>query len=78
MANPDDRSDNVEKLKKMKENTAQNIEAAEESIAKTDMSSEQKQAVREKNKRRENSIQAFDAEMADEMNERNTGYKGKE
>ena len=78
MAKPDDRSDNVEKLKQMKENTAHNIEAAEESIADTDMSEEQKQAVKEKNKRREHSMQAFDAEMADEMHARKNGYKESE
>jgi small acid-soluble spore protein (thioredoxin-like protein) len=75
MAKPDNRNDNAEKLQQMKENTEHNIEAAEESLAHTDMKDEQKQAIKEKNKRRVESIRGFEAEMADEMQARKNGYK---
>ncbi|MCK0471905.1 small acid-soluble spore protein Tlp [Halalkalibacter sp. APA_J-10(15)] len=75
MAKPDNRNDNVEKLQEMKRNTQHNIEAAEEAIAETNMSNEQKQDVRAKNERREESIEAFEAEMEDEKRARQTGYK---
>jgi small acid-soluble spore protein (thioredoxin-like protein) len=75
MAKPDNRNDNAEKLQQMKENTEHNIEAAEESLAHTDMKDEQKQVIKEKNKRRVESIRGFEAEMADEMQARKNGYK---
>ncbi|GAE30898.1 small acid-soluble spore protein Tlp [Alkalihalobacillus hemicellulosilyticus] len=75
MAKPDNRNDNVEKLQEMKRNTQHNIEAAEEAIAETNMSSEQKQDVRAKNERREESIEAFESEMEDEKRARQNGYK---
>ncbi|MDT8860578.1 small acid-soluble spore protein Tlp [Alkalihalobacillus sp. MEB130] len=74
MAKPDNRNDNVEKLQQMKENTEHNIEAAEESVAHTDMKEEQKQIVKEKNERRKESIRGFEAEIADEMQARQNGY----
>ncbi|WP_227936073.1 small acid-soluble spore protein Tlp [Alkalihalobacillus deserti] len=74
MAKPDNRNDNVEKLQQMKENTEHNIEAAEESVAHTDMKDEQKQHIKEKNKQRVESIQGFEAEIADEMQARKNGY----
>ncbi|MFC0471840.1 small acid-soluble spore protein Tlp [Halalkalibacter kiskunsagensis] len=76
MAKPDNRNDNAEKLQQMKENTEHNIEAAEESLAHTDMNEEQKQSIKEKNQRRVQSIKGFEAEMADEMQARQNGYKG--
>ncbi|WP_332634083.1 small acid-soluble spore protein Tlp [Halalkalibacter flavus] len=75
MAKPDNRNDNAEKLQQMKENTEHNIEAAEESVAHTDMTEAQKKSVREKNERRKESIQGFEAEMADEMQARQNGYQ---
>jgi small acid-soluble spore protein (thioredoxin-like protein) len=75
MAKPDNRNDNVEKLQQMKENTEHNIEAAEESLAHTDMKEEQKQSIKEKNQRRVESIRGFEAEMADEMQARQNGYQ---
>jgi small acid-soluble spore protein (thioredoxin-like protein) len=75
MAKPDNRADNVEKLQQMKENTQHNIEAAEESMANTDMKDEQKQQIKEKNAHRQESIEAFDAEMKDEAQARENGYK---
>ena len=75
MAKPDNRADNVEKLQKMKENTKHNIEAAKESMALSDMDDDQRQAIMEKNKRREESIRAFDDEMEDEQRARESGYR---
>ncbi|WP_082393701.1 small acid-soluble spore protein Tlp [Bacillus sp. JCM 19034] len=75
MAKPDNRNDNVEKLQQMKRNTQHNIEAAEEAIAHTNMPQEQKQEVRAKNQRREESIAAFEAEMKDEKQARQNGYR---
>jgi small acid-soluble spore protein (thioredoxin-like protein) len=63
--NPDDRSDNVEKLQSMITDTIQNMEAAEESLAFTD-SEEQKQQIRAKNERRRESIDSFRSEIKDE------------
>ncbi|MED3623612.1 small acid-soluble spore protein Tlp [Neobacillus thermocopriae] len=63
--NPDDRSDNVEKLQSMITNTIQNMEAAEESLAFTD-SEEQRQQIKAKNQRRRESIESFRAEIKDE------------
>ncbi|MGC4378448.1 small acid-soluble spore protein Tlp [Fictibacillus sp. Mic-4] len=65
MPKPDDRSNNVERLQQMVENTKENIEAANESLENT-MSAEQQEQIREKNKRREESIQSFQNEIEDE------------
>ncbi|MDR4947464.1 small acid-soluble spore protein Tlp [Neobacillus cucumis] len=66
--NPDDRSDNVEKLQSMIHNTIENIEAAEDSLACTD-SETQKQQIQAKNERRRESIESFRAEVKDEANQ---------
>jgi small acid-soluble spore protein (thioredoxin-like protein) len=63
--NPDDRSDNVEKLQSMIQHTIGNMEAAEESLTFTD-SEEQKQQIEAKNERRRESIDSFRAEIKDE------------
>ncbi|MGM0844811.1 MAG: small acid-soluble spore protein Tlp [Bacillota bacterium] len=63
--NPDDRSDNVEKLQSKVFHTIQNMERAEESLAYTD-SEEQMQAIQAKNERRRESIDAFRSELKDE------------
>ena len=65
--NPDDRSDNVEKLQSMIHNTIENMEAAEESLAFTD-SETQKQEIKAKNERRRESIESFRSEVKDEAN----------
>lgn len=72
---PDNRLNNVERLQEMKENTKQNIEAAVETMTESDMSSEQKKEIKEKNERRKESIQGFEAEMADEIEAREQGYR---
>ncbi|MEH7301027.1 small acid-soluble spore protein Tlp [Neobacillus drentensis] len=63
--NPDDRSDNVEKLQSMIHNTIENMEAAEESLAFTD-SEQQRQQIESKNQRRRESIDSFRSEIKDE------------
>ena len=65
--NPDDRSDNVEKLQAMIQNTENNIEAAEESLALTD-SETQRQQIEAKNQRRRESVDSFRSEIQDESN----------
>ncbi|MEH7418903.1 small acid-soluble spore protein Tlp [Neobacillus drentensis] len=65
--NPDDRSDNVEKLQAMITNTIENMEAAEESLALTD-SETQKQQIQAKNERRRESLDSFRSEIKDEAN----------
>ncbi|MBL6010559.1 small acid-soluble spore protein Tlp [Bacillus halotolerans] len=71
--NPDDRSDNVEKLQDMVQNTIENIEEAEESMEFA--SGEDKQHIKEKNARREESIEAFRNEIQDESEARENGYR---
>ena len=62
---PDDRSDNAEKLQSMIEDTTENIQKAEESMQFTD-SDQQRQQIEEKNQRRRESIESFQAEIQDE------------
>lgn len=75
MAKPDNRKDNVAKLKEMKENTIENIEAAKESMIESDMPEEQKENIRKKNERRRRSIEKFEEEIADELEAREKGYE---
>ncbi|MEQ6389669.1 small acid-soluble spore protein Tlp [Bacillaceae bacterium S4-13-58] len=62
--NPDDRSDNVEKLQDMVQNTIENIEESHEAMQFS--SREERQQIEEKNKRREESIEGFRREIKDE------------
>jgi small acid-soluble spore protein (thioredoxin-like protein) len=71
--NPDDRSDNVEKLQDMVQNTIENIEEAEETMQFS--SPEEREKIREKNKRREEAIAAMRAEIKDEAAARENGYQ---
>ena len=66
--NPDDRSDNVEKLQSMVQSTIENIEEAEASLEFS--SGEQRKQIEEKNERRRESIAAFREEIKDEANAR--------
>lgn len=61
---PDDRSDNYEKLQSMAEDTAQNIEKSQDTMEH--LSGQEKEALKEKNKRREAAINSFEQEMEDE------------
>lgn len=70
--NPDDRSDNVEKLVEMKVNTIGNMEAAEETAAFSD--GPELEAIRRKNARRQEAIDGFRREILDEAAARKNGY----
>ncbi|RYG71418.1 small acid-soluble spore protein Tlp [Lentibacillus lipolyticus] len=61
---PDDRSDNVEKLQDMVQDTIQNIEEAHETMEYS--SGEQKEKIKAKNKRREEAIEGMRQEIKDE------------
>ncbi|WP_034300840.1 small acid-soluble spore protein Tlp [Bacillus cihuensis] len=71
--NPDDRSDNVEKLEDMIQNTMENIEAAEETLEFA--SGDERNAIKEKNQRRQESIESFKNEIQDEKQARENGYE---
>ncbi|WP_028611268.1 small acid-soluble spore protein Tlp [Paenibacillus harenae] len=68
MAKPDDRSDNVARLQENIENTEANMQEANEYLNEfaDEISAEEKQAIKAKNERREESIQGFAAEKQDE------------
>ncbi|WCK55871.1 small acid-soluble spore protein Tlp [Aneurinibacillus sp. Ricciae_BoGa-3] len=66
MAYPDDRSDNVEKLQDMIQNTIQNIHKAEETLAIGDMPEYQRERIEAKNERRRESIAGMREEVRDE------------
>lgn len=68
MAKPDDRSDNVEKLQEIAQNTAANIDETEEYIAQygDHMGEEQLQNMKAKNERRRQSLQGVRREIHDE------------
>ncbi|WP_186577360.1 small acid-soluble spore protein Tlp [Aquibacillus kalidii] len=65
--NPDDRSDNVEKLQNMVQDTIENIEAAHDTMRYA--SGEEKEQIKNKNARREESIQAMREEIKDEYHD---------
>lgn len=64
-AKSDDRRDNAEKLKKMVQDTIENMHDAEASMEFTD-SDQQKQQIQAKNERRSESIDAMRDEIKDE------------
>lgn len=70
---PDDRSDNVEKLQDMVQNTIENIEESHESMQFS--SPEEREKIEAKNKRREESIAGMREEIKDEASARENGYK---
>lgn len=70
MPKPDDRSDNVEKLQEMIDNTIENWHAARETLSNTDLSDAQRQAIKAKNRRREEAIENFREEIKDEYHDR--------
>ncbi|WP_257985593.1 small acid-soluble spore protein Tlp [Bacillus sp. V5-8f] len=73
--NPDNRYDNVEKLQEMVQNTIENIEQANDSLEFA--TGEQRQQIKEKNHRREESIEAFRNEIQDEAAARRNGFEGR-
>jgi len=62
--NPDDRSDNVEKLQEMVQNTIENMHEAEEAIEFSN--AKDRAAIEAKNQRRLDSIAAMRDEIKDE------------
>ena len=70
---PDDRSDNVERLQEMAQNTKKNIKEAE--ISMEFAGPEEAQKIKEKNDRRNKAMDAFIAEMKDEAEARKKGLK---
>ena len=62
--NPDDRSDNVEKLQNMVQETIANLEEAHDTMEFA--SGEEKEQIMEKNKRREEAIEGMREEIKDE------------
>lgn len=70
---PDDRSDNVERIQENINHTIQNIEAAEEMIAKTD-DEKMKKELEEKNDRRRDALQGMKREIRDEALDKRNGY----
>ncbi|MED3663004.1 small acid-soluble spore protein Tlp [Ureibacillus sp. FSL K6-8385] len=69
--NPDDRSDNVEKLQKMVQNTIENIHEAEASMEFA--GPEEKEKIRAKNERRRKAIEGFRKEIKEEYAAREKG-----
>ncbi|MFC3038851.1 small acid-soluble spore protein Tlp [Virgibacillus xinjiangensis] len=66
---PDDRSDNVEKLQSMVQDTLQNMEKANETMEFSH--GEQKEKIKEKNKRREEAVRGMRQEIKDEAQHNN-------
>ncbi|MEB2357854.1 small acid-soluble spore protein Tlp [Bacillus pumilus] len=71
-SNPDDRSDNVEKLQDMFENTLDNIDESEAAMALS--TDQEKQMIKQKNENRKMSIDAMRSEIEDEEAARKNGY----
>lgn len=71
---PDDRRDNVDKIQNNINNTIENIHLAGEAIEKTD-DEKMKKALKEKNERREESINSMKTEIRDEAIDKKNGYK---
>jgi small acid-soluble spore protein (thioredoxin-like protein) len=69
---PDDRSDNVEKLQTMVQNTMENINEAEETLEFSN--AEDRARIEAKNERRKESIDAMRSEIEDESQARQNGY----
>lgn len=68
MAKPDDRSDNVEKLQKMVQNTIDNLEEAEDYLDEhaDEIAPQEREAIEVKNENRRRSIRGFRQEIRDE------------
>ncbi|MGE5454222.1 MAG: small acid-soluble spore protein Tlp [Methylocystaceae bacterium] len=72
--NPDDRSDNVERIQHNINHTIENIRLAEDVIAFTD-DPKKKKDLQEKNERREEALNSMRVEIRDEANDREEGYE---
>jgi small acid-soluble spore protein (thioredoxin-like protein) len=67
--NPDDRSDNAERIQRNINFTLKNMEAADEMIEETD-DEKTKRALAEKNERRREALRGMRSEMRDETKDR--------
>lgn len=74
--NPDDRSDNVERIQQNINHTIQNIEMAEEAIEKTPDRNAKKDLT-EKNERRRDALDGMRREIKDEAGARDKGIRNK-
>ena len=72
MPNPDDRSDNVEKLQRNIEHTQANMREARETMRAygDQMNEKDRENIIEKNERRREAIKGFREEIKDEVHER--------
>lgn len=71
---PDDRSDNVEKLQEHINNTLENIELAEETMAGAS-NPQMKEQIAAKNKRREEALNNMRHEIKDEAQDQEQEYE---
>ncbi|AOR24385.1 small acid-soluble spore protein Tlp [Clostridium taeniosporum] len=72
--NPDDRRNNVDRIQHNISNTIQNIHRANEMIEETD-DENMKEILSDKNRRREESLNAMRSEIKDEAMDKQNGYK---
>jgi small acid-soluble spore protein (thioredoxin-like protein) len=68
VAKPDDRSDNVEKLKDSVQNTTENLDEAQDYLAEhaEEIGDTERNQIQEKNRKRQASIEGFREEIKDE------------
>ena len=71
---PDNRKDNVDRIQYNIDKTILNCELADEMIAKTD-DLKMKEALKEKNERREEALRGMREEIRDEALDKENGYK---
>jgi small acid-soluble spore protein (thioredoxin-like protein) len=64
--NPDDRSNNVERLEQMVQNTKKNMEESNETMHNPSLTASQQEQLKEKNQHREESIEQFQIEIQEE------------
>ncbi len=73
-SNPDDRTDNVERIQNNIDDTIENIRLSEEAIDESD-NPKAKEEIKAKNERREAALDSFRSEIKDESKARKNGYK---
>ncbi|UWG97899.1 small acid-soluble spore protein Tlp [Dehalobacter sp. DCM] len=71
---PDDRRDNVDRIQKNINHTIQNMELADEMIARTD-DPKSKEDLEAKNDRRQDALDNMRAEIRDEALDKKRGYQ---
>lgn len=72
--NPDDRRDNVDRIQENIDNTIENIHKANEMIEKVD-GEKNREDLKAKNRRREEALGQFRAEIKDEASDKKRGYE---